>query len=245
MRTIFILKGLPGSGKSTYATEMVRKEPKRFVRINRDDLRSMSVGPANNPHTGDKNREEFVREAKNNLLSAALKSGYDVILDDTHLVPQTVKKLHTFVESIGNVSIYPQYEQTNYGSTGKVIGYTLSQQVIVDSSDVDGITKLAKDSGTLINQGIFFTSEPLEYYYSKLNDLKLDMLAEATKNAKDRAERIAESSGSKVGSMRSADMGVFQVMAVNSTEVSDYGAYDTTSIDKNVMAVVRASFSLR
>jgi hypothetical protein len=71
------------------------------------------------------------------------------------------------------------------------------------------------------------------------------MLAEATKNAKDRAERIAESSGSKVGSMRSADMGVFQVMAVNSTEVSDYGAYDTTSIDKNVMAVVRASFSLR
>jgi predicted kinase len=105
MRTIFILKGLPGSGKSTYATEMVRKEPKRFVRINRDDLRSMSVGPANNPHTGDKNREEFVREAKNNLLSAALKSGYDVILDDTHLVPQTVKKLHTFVESIGNVKV--------------------------------------------------------------------------------------------------------------------------------------------
>jgi hypothetical protein len=83
--------------------------------------------------------------------------------------------------TLSNVSIYPQYEQTNYGSTGKVIGYTLSQQVIVDSSDVDGITKLAKDSGTLINQGIFFTSEPLEYYYSKLNDLKLDMLAEATK----------------------------------------------------------------
>ncbi len=147
--------------------------------------------------------------------------------------------------TINPVSIYPQYEQTNFGSTGKIIGYTLSQQVIVDSSDVDGITKLAKDSGTLINQGIFFTSDPLEYYFSKLNDLKLDMLAEATKNAKDRAQKIAESSGAKVGSMRSADMGVFQVMALNSADVSDYGTFDTSSIDKNVMAVVRASFSLR
>lgn len=105
MRTVFILRGLPGCGKSTFAASLVAKEPNRWVRINRDDLRSMSVGPANNPHTGDKSREEFVREAKNNLLSAALKSGYDVILDDTHLVPQTVKKLHTFVESIGNVKV--------------------------------------------------------------------------------------------------------------------------------------------
>lgn len=105
MRTVFILRGIPGCGKSTFAASLVAKEPNRWVRINRDDLRSMSVGPANNPHTGDKNREEFVREAKNNLLSAALKSGYDVILDDTHLVPQTVKKLHTFVESIGNVKV--------------------------------------------------------------------------------------------------------------------------------------------
>jgi predicted kinase len=105
MRTVFILRGIPSSGKSSFAASLVAKEPKRWVRINRDDLRSMSVGPANNPHTGDKNREEFVREAKNNLLSAALKSGYDVILDDTHLVPQTVKKLHTFVESIGNVKV--------------------------------------------------------------------------------------------------------------------------------------------
>lgn len=105
MRTVFILRGIPSSGKSSFAASLVAKEPKRWVRINRDDLRSMSVGPANNPHTGDKTREEFVREAKNNLLSAALKSGYDVILDDTHLVPQTVKKLHTFVESIGNVKV--------------------------------------------------------------------------------------------------------------------------------------------
>jgi hypothetical protein len=147
--------------------------------------------------------------------------------------------------TIQPVSIYPQYEQNNYGSTGKIIGYTLSQQVIVDSTDVDGITELAKDSSELINQGIFFTSDPVEYYYSKLNDLKLDMLAEATKNAKERATKIAESSGSHVASMRSADMGVFQVTAVNSTDISDYGTYDTTSIDKQVMAVVRASFSLR
>jgi len=105
MRTIYLLKGLPGCGKSTFAAELIKKEPKRWIRINRDDMRGMVVGPGNNPHARDDAREELVRNMKNEAIRSALKSGYDVILDDTHLVPMTVKKLHSLAMGIGDVKV--------------------------------------------------------------------------------------------------------------------------------------------
>lgn len=100
-----IFKGLPGCGKSTLAAELVKREPKRWIRINRDDLRGMAVGPGNNPHARDNNREDLVRAMKEALVRQAFDSGYDVILDDTHLVPQTVKKLHQVAAAYGDVKV--------------------------------------------------------------------------------------------------------------------------------------------
>ena len=104
MRTMLIFKSLPGGGKSTAAAALVKKEPDRWVRINRDDLRSMCVGPGNNPH-GNREREELIRNMKNELVRQVFREGYDVILDDTHLVPATVKKLHVLAASIGDVKV--------------------------------------------------------------------------------------------------------------------------------------------
>jgi len=139
----------------------------------------------------------------------------------------------------------------NYYFDGKscgpnpIIGYTLDQSVVVESADVDGLTKAAQQAtNVLLERGVIFSSDPLEYYFSKLADLRLDMLAEATTNAKDRAERIVASTGGKLGPVQSASMGVFQVTAANSMEISDYGAYDTSALQKKVTAVVRASFTL-
>lgn len=99
-----IFKGLPGSGKSTEAAALVKREPKRWVRINRDDLRGMCAGPGNNPH-GNRDREDLVRNMKNELIRQCFREGYDVILDDTHLVNQTVRKLHELAASIGDVKV--------------------------------------------------------------------------------------------------------------------------------------------
>ncbi len=137
-----------------------------------------------------------------------------------------------------------------YGEKGgcgsnPVVGYALDQGFTVESGEVDKVTAVARDAAAaLLEKGIVFSSEPLEYYYGKLADLKLDMLSEATKDAQNRADRIAAATGAKLGSVQSASMGVFQITAVNSTEISDYGAYDTTTIDKKVTAVVRAAFAL-
>lgn len=105
MRTLMIFKGLPGCGKSTLAAQLIKREPKRWIRVNRDDLRSMIVGPGNNPHNGDKSQEDFIRSIKENLMRQAFDQGYDVILDDTHLVPTTLKKLHIAAESYGDVKV--------------------------------------------------------------------------------------------------------------------------------------------
>ncbi len=142
------------------------------------------------------------------------------------------------------MNVYPNYSgnEGRYGA-GTLIGYTLDQRIIVESSDVKGVTSLAQDvPSKLLQGGAIASTDSLEYYYSKLGDLKLEMLAEATKNARDRALRIVGSTGSSLGQLQSAGMGVFQVTSVNSTEISDYGAYDTSTIQKKVTSVVRASF---
>lgn len=93
--------------------------------------------------------------------------------------------------------------------------------------------------------GVQFESLPPQYFYTKLADLKIEMLSLATEDAVKRAEQIAKSTGTKVERLRSAYMGVFQITPLYSTEVSDYGINDTTSIDKEITAVVNCEFLIR
>jgi len=71
------------------------------------------------------------------------------------------------------------------------------------------------------------------------------MLEKASENAKQRAEKMAKATGNSIGFMRSARMGVFQITPVTSTDISDWGINDTSSLDKKVMAVVTVSFAIR
>jgi hypothetical protein len=123
--------------------------------------------------------------------------------------------------------------------------YTLRQAIELQSPDIEGITNLAKNTKQIAQGGVVFTSDALEYYYSKLSDLRVTLLGDAVKDAVSRADVIAKSSGKKVGSIKSASMGVVQVLPVNSIEVSDYGTYDTSSINKEVMVTVRAMFTMK
>ena len=120
--------------------------------------------------------------------------------------------------------------------------YTLMQTITVQGSDLKKITDLAKNTQGIINEGVLFSTQSPEYYYSKLAELRVSLLADAIKDAKARAEMLAKSGGRGIGPMRSASSGVVQVLAPNSIDVSDYGQYDTQSINKEVMVTVKASF---
>jgi uncharacterized protein len=129
--------------------------------------------------------------------------------------------------------------------TGNVQSYTLRQSLEVRSTDVDKIGKLSREVTELINQGIFLESNSPQYIYTKLSDLKVEMLAEAAKDAKLRAEQIATSTGSRVGTVRAARMGVLQITAADSNQVSDYGMNDTSALEKDITAVVNVTFGLQ
>lgn len=134
------------------------------------------------------------------------------------------------------------YKDPSYSGPREV---TLRQMITVQSGDIQGITQVAKNTEVLAKSGIFLSTGQPEYYYSKLSELRVSLLSDAVKDAKARAEQIAKSSGQSIGSLKAASSGVVQVLQPNSVEIADYGSYDTSSIEKDVMVTVRASFSVR
>ncbi len=123
--------------------------------------------------------------------------------------------------------------------------YNLVQNIEIKSDQVDKIKTLAKNTEKLAEQGVFFSPNAVEYYYSKLPELRISLLPEAIKDAKKRAEAIAGSSGKTVDTVKSVSMGVVQVMPVGAVEISDYGSYDTSGIEKEVMITVKTVFGLK
>ena len=128
--------------------------------------------------------------------------------------------------------------------TNEIEGYRLSRNITVRSSDVQRVTRLSREATALINEGIQLTSYAPQYFYTRIDELKVEMLGRATENAKQRAASMASSTGNRVGTIRSAKMGVFQITPPTSTDVSDYGENDTSSLEKKVMAVVSVTFAI-
>lgn len=148
--------------------------------------------------------------------------------------------------TISSISSQTLHARTSDGGedTGQITGYSLRQQLEVRSSDVDKIARIAREATELINQGILLESMAPEYHYTKLGEEKITMLAEAAKDAKIRAEKVAESTGSSIGSVRTARMGVLQITPADSNEVSDSGMNDTSSLEKDITAVVNVGFAI-
>lgn len=132
----------------------------------------------------------------------------------------------------------------NGRNTGRILAYRLSQDIEIRSDEVEKYTELSQQANELIEEGINLVSQPPQYLYTKLPQLRIEMTAEAAKDAKARAEAIAKSTGNKVGAVRSAKTGVFQITSRNSTDVSDYGIYDTSSLEKDITAVVSVEFGM-
>lgn len=131
------------------------------------------------------------------------------------------------------------------GAGGRVTGYSLTQSLLIRSSEIDKLTEVSRKVTQLINQGILLESNEPEYLYTRLAELKVVMLADAARDARERAVQIASSAGGKIGEIRSAEMGVMQVNAADANEISGYGVNDTKSVEKDVLAVVHVTFALQ
>lgn len=147
---------------------------------------------------------------------------------------------------VSSVASLKRHERDAKGNeTPVVASYELSQTVEVSSTEVDKVSAIARKVTDLISEGIVLESQPPEYLYTKLADLKIEMLAEATKDATTRARQIATNSGSELGEVVEARMGVMQIVPKYSTEVSGYGMNDTSSLEKDITAVITARFVVK
>ncbi len=167
---------------------------------------------------------------------------------------KTVEDVKQFIVSFGidekSITILPAqtdpvYEQSpNYGFTQRIIAYNIRQEIRVENMDIGKLDQLAKSVTRLADKGIVADYQRTEYFYTKIADLRPELFAEATKDAQKRAEAIAGGTGVKVGALRSARTGVIQILAPNSTDIADYGAYDLSTKEKEVTATVSVSFAL-
>lgn len=138
-----------------------------------------------------------------------------------------------------------KYNNVTRSYTNEVDFYKLSQPVEVTSADVNKIKELSIDIQSLLDKGIDVNVNQASYFYSKLPDLKVKLLGEATTDAKDRASAMLKATHNRVGKIQSVKMGVFQITDVDSTSVSDMGINDTSTIDKKVTAVANVVFKIK
>lgn len=194
--------------------------------------------------TSDSGRLEFrimTRQATKAL-------AYDTITNQLPKVKEFIKAKgfeDSEIEIKPSNGYYTYRTLPNGVSTGEPAFYNLSQPVYVSSKDVQKIKDLSTELQSLINKGIDIDAYNPEYFYSKLADDKVEMLGAATKDAKERAASMLKATNNHVGKIQSVKMGVFQITPVDSTNVSDMGISDTTSIEKKITSVANVTFRIK
>jgi len=148
--------------------------------------------------------------------------------------------------AINTIKDFETYYDANGNPRSTFSGYVLSQSLEIESNNLSKIEKISREITELLDYGIEFNSTQPRYYYTKLNELKIDLLAQATADGKLRAETIANNSGSKLGQLKEASMGIFQITGKNSNE--DYswgGVFNTSSKNKTASITIRMEFQIR
>lgn len=188
----------------------------------------------------------FRIEAKSTDKSSAykqLKSQIPMVVK--YLKDNGLKDKQIEISAPSSYETYKTNHKTGY-TTNDIAFYNFSQSVKISSNDVNKIKFISTDIQKLLEQNINVDSDTQpEYQYSQMADLKVKLLEKATKDAKNRAKSMLKSNHNKVGKIRSAQMGVFQITPVDSTSVSDSGINDLTSIEKKVTAVANVVFAIK
>jgi hypothetical protein len=179
------------------------------------------------------------------VTQAGIPAGYPVLANDIKEVKAFLKENGVADEAVTESQVFVEeiYKYNQYDTGPRE--FNLREEITVNSSDVAAIDALSKRISSLSNKGIFIANNYLEFYVSTLPDLRVSLLGDAVKDAKARAEELAKAGGKSVGSLKTASSGVVQVLSPNSIDISDYGQYDTQSIEKDVMVTARATFFVR
>ena len=146
--------------------------------------------------------------------------------------------------NLQTITSFPNFSFNEQGQNTGIRSYSTSQIIDISASDVQLIKAMSIEISSLVERGVNFQVNQPEYYYTKIGDIKIEIQAEAARDAMIRGERIAEATGRELGALKSARMGVLQITPENSNLISDYGVNDVSSIRKEIIAVVNANFEI-
>lgn len=180
-----------------------------------------------------------------------LRDAYASLKEDENLIRSYLREKGIADSSMvfSSVDILKDYVNF-YDRNGNIAGnqfkgYILSQKVKIESMDIEKVEKLSREVTGLIEKGVEFNSSAPLYFYTKLANLKMNLLAKASEDAKARAETIARSSGASLGDPRKATMGVFQITGKNKNEGYSYGgAFNTIDKQKTASVTVRMEYQM-
>lgn len=185
------------------------------------------------------------------ILDKDMKNGYTSIKKESDIIKKFLQdngvdlKDVTFKTISTNREEEYIYDRASERSYYEFKGYRLTQNVRIESKDIATIEKL--NLADLLSEDINIDIDNPSYYYTKLADLKIQMLADASKDAKNRAETIVKNAGGKLGGLKTSNMGVFQITSPNSSG-EDYewgGAFNTSSKSKRVSITMRLTYYVK
>lgn len=196
-------------------------------------------------------KEAVVADQGRLIINIETKTGLNDQSVGTVRIQSAVDKALVYLESLGLTEYETPAGYVNaeyyYPQNGAAVqtGYIIMRSITLRSSDLEKLSSLANDTSPLAGTGYSVTSGGLELTYSKLDEMRVKLLTKAIKDATDRANAIASESGRSVGLLRNATGGVVQVLPLGGVDISDYGSYDTGSLNKEIMVTVRATFGLK
>ena len=140
----------------------------------------------------------------------------------------------------------PVYNANGNYTGSRFTGYRLSQRFVVESSEVERVENISREISVLISQGVSLDVYNQDYYYTRLDYVKLDLIQQASADARTRARKIAENAGASLGRVASAKMGVFQITGANSNEeFSAGGSFNTRSRQKKARVTMRVEYRIK
>ncbi len=187
----------------------------------------------------------FVRE-NTTLVDAyaALTKDREIVLN--YLMEQSISKEEIVFGSVSTSDLTENIYNDEGNRIGdKFLGYRLRQEVKIESGNIELVEAASRSITDVLNSGVEFYSYEPRYYFTKLKDLKLDLLSKATEDAKTRATIIAKEAGADIGKLISADMGVLQIIGQYSDD--DYswgGAFNTSSKLKTASITIDLRYEL-
>jgi uncharacterized protein len=208
--------------------------------------------------TRDFASDEIYWSGRYNAKAMLAKDAYNMINDDREKVKAFFVskgfKLNEF--NFGGVSFEKSYRTITLEAKGEETkteqvfdGYIATQSISFssrkDSALMKKIENVVDQTSELINSGIEFDGDRVQYTYSDLPSLKHNLIEKASQDAKERAQKIVNTANGHLGKLKDASMGVFQITGKGSIEEDSYGGNnDTYSKYKTARITVRLTYSL-